>query len=257
MTDVTILTTCYNHEKYLPSLVDGVVSQSHKANIQWNFINDGSTDGSLDEILRLTRYLPSNIDFTLISNGVNQGAFESLIRVGSIEPRGKYCTILEADDYWKPNFLEKTLSFLEANPTYSAVHTDTDYMYPDRLELSHWKNSGRFDDSGHNLGPIPEGKIFNELIKNNFIMTCSFIGKTECFLKYNKVSLFQKPPFEYSFTDYPFYLGLSRFNNIGYIDKSLAVYRINPSGASNNPETRSKIIQDTQKIKNDALIGRI
>lgn len=255
--DVTILTTCYNHENYIDTLFDGVIAQNSKYNIQWNLINDGSTDQSLDKILSRSKELPTNIDFTLISNFKNQGAFESLIRVGSIEPRGKYCCILEADDYWKPDFLYKTIQFLDSNPSYSAVHTDTDYLYSDRVELDHWKTSGRYDDFGNRLEGIPEGKIFNELVKNNFIMTCSFIGKTDCFLKYNKVKTFQNPPYEYSFTDYPFYLGLARFNNIGYIDSSCAVYRVNPSGASNNPEKRSIIVADTQRIKNDALIGRI
>lgn len=259
MTDVSIITTCYNHKRFLESLFNGVMGQDKSLKIQWTIVDDGSTDGSREEIFTLSKLLPPNVDLTVISNLQNQGPFESLIRAGSIEQRGRYTTILEADDYWRKDFLAETVSFLDNNPSFVAVHTDTDYINVDQntVEFSHWKTSGRYDDYGNHYDSIPSGRVFEELVKNNFIMTCSFIAKTSAFAQYNKVKAFSLPPYEYSFTDYPFYLGLARFNNIGYIDKSLAVYRVHSSSASNNPEKRSKVISDTQRMKNDAIIGRL
>jgi len=110
---VSIVTPCYNAEKYIADTLRSVQSQSWTA---WELIivNDGSTDQSHEVILpfladpRIHYYRQANAGVSAARNH------------GLEKARGSHVLFLDADDLLERSFLEKRLRFLEQHPQYTA-----------------------------------------------------------------------------------------------------------------------------------------
>lgn len=106
---VSVLVPIYNVEKYLAKCLDSLVSQTYD-DFEAICINDGSTDGSRQII---QRYLDADPRFRVIDKA-NSGYGASMNR-GLDSARGKYVAILESDDFFEPDALEKLVTTAEAN----------------------------------------------------------------------------------------------------------------------------------------------
>lgn len=255
--DVTILTLVYNHKAYLPQLFASIASQDARFRIEWYLIDDASPDDSATEVRRLIGLLPANVHAQLIVNERNQGVNPALTRVMTLAPHGRYALLLEGDDYWHPDYLTETIGFLDEHPDYGAVHTDVNHylMGEDRFVYNYWQTVGRNTGAGFSTD-IPEGDVFEELLKHNFIQTCSFIARSEIFYQYMNVPTYAHPPFEYPFMDYPYFLGVARNHKIGFIKRALATYRISSQGMNANPANRSLMHYASLRMTYDAKHGR-
>lgn len=255
--DVTIFTLVYNHKAYLPQLFAGMAMQDPAIHVQWYILDDASPDGSAALVRTLIETLPSHIHAMLIENSENLGATASGIRILSQPITGRYCMLLEGDDYFKEGFLQKAVQFLDTHPDYVAVHTDIDhYIAKDnRFIYDYWQSIGRNTGRGYST-EIPEGYIFDELLVHNFIQTCAFLTRHEIFLRYLDLQAYAAPPFEYHFMDYPFYLNIARSHKIGFIPESLSVYRINLQGMNSNPANRARMHYASLRMIYDAKHGR-
>lgn len=92
---VTVLN--YNYAHYLPQCLDSILSQTWK-DFELILINDCSTDNSLEVI---QPYL-ADPRIRLVDHQQNKGYISSLIE-GSELSRGKYITVISADDYCVSN----------------------------------------------------------------------------------------------------------------------------------------------------------
>jgi len=130
--------------------------------------------------------------------------------------KAKYIAMCEGDDYWTdPYKLQKQIDFLESNPGYGMVHTDCDLYY---------QKEGKLIQNRNRTTNIPEGYIFNELLKNNFISTLTVVCETGIIRKASEV-VFSKQQ-KFMMGDYPLWLEISKNTKIGYLSDSTAVYRI-------------------------------
>lgn len=252
MARVLILTAFYKQEDYMQSYVGSLLGQSFK-DFRVVFISD---DPEMNKRL-VTSQLVRLDKVQAIYHAKNLGAFatfKELTKIAS-ESSEDYVMILEADDFLSHEFLNKTVSALDSlPPSYLAVHTDTHFFHPDgRVELCHWKTNGRYDNFGNHSPDIPEGDVFDELVKNNFIMTCAMLMKRQAFVENNDLEFFEACKFIMS--DYPLYLKLARKGKIGYIDQPLSNYRVSNQGVSNNPETRGAFVEATLRIQRMAREG--
>lgn len=108
MTDglVSIITPCYNGAKYIAETVEAVMAQTYPS---WEMIvvDDGSTD-DLDAVM--APYLAQDARLSLLhrANGGSAAARNTGLR----EAQGQYIALLDADDVWHPDFLEKQLAFM-------------------------------------------------------------------------------------------------------------------------------------------------
>jgi len=112
---ISVIIPAYNHEKYIAEAITSVLNQSCQ-DFELIIINDGSTDSTEQRILsiqdRRIQYLSQK----------NSGA-HSAINLGISLARGEYVSILNSDDVYAPDRLEKCLDFLEHHPGYSVVMT--------------------------------------------------------------------------------------------------------------------------------------
>lgn len=106
---VSLLVPIYNVEKYLRKCLNSAKNQTLE-NIEIICINDGSTDGS-PSIIR--EYIAEDSRFKIVDKE-NSGYGASMNR-GLDLAQGKYIGILESDDFFEPDALERLVNAAEEN----------------------------------------------------------------------------------------------------------------------------------------------
>lgn len=116
MLSVTVLN--YNYAHYLPQCLDSILRQTW-TDFELLLINDRSTDNSLEVI---EPYL-ADPRIILINHEQNRGYIASLIE-GSNRSRGKYITVISADDFCvSDGAFESLLNVLESDPEIAWAHS--------------------------------------------------------------------------------------------------------------------------------------
>jgi len=110
---VSVITPCYNHGKYVRDTIESVVKQTYK-NIEYFVIDDGSTDNSTEVIEKLRKKY--NFNFEVQKNRGLAFTMNKLVT----KCKGKYIALLESDDVWTLDKIERQVAFLEANPEVSV-----------------------------------------------------------------------------------------------------------------------------------------
>lgn len=112
--DLSIVIPIYNGALLVDRCLDSIFSQSTHYSYEVVIVDDGSTDNTVDLIK--ARKEPNIVLFQ------QQNAGPAVARNKGVElAEGKYCAYLDADDYWMPGFIEKTVSFLEEHKECVAV----------------------------------------------------------------------------------------------------------------------------------------
>lgn len=107
---VSIITPCYNSEKYLSQAIQSVLNQTFQ-NWELLLIDDCSSDTTYTIITDFTSQDPRIKAFKL---DTNSGAGKAR-NLGIQKASGNYIAFLDADDLWKPEKLEKQLYFMQSH----------------------------------------------------------------------------------------------------------------------------------------------
>lgn len=113
---ISIIMPVYNGERYIFNSISSVLNQTYQ-NFQLIIINDGSTDSTENIILsfkdpRIEYYkLETNHHIAYVTNY----AFQKV--------NGTYVALIDSDDMWSPQKLEKQYQWLIDHPKYMAVFT--------------------------------------------------------------------------------------------------------------------------------------
>lgn len=134
---VSVKMTTYNHEKYIAQAIQSVLMQKTDFPFELLIGEDASTDGTREICLDFARRYPSMIRLFLRDgknkihlNGRPTGKANSLALSGCC--RGKYCAVLEGDDFWiDVEKLQLQYNFLESNPQYQMCGAVALYLRAD------------------------------------------------------------------------------------------------------------------------------
>lgn len=119
---VSICILCYNHEKFIAKVLDGILEQEISFDIKIYINDDCSIDNSLKIIEEYQKKEISKIE--LFRNDKNKGQKEGVINLLN-QARGKYIVLMDGDDYWIYNKkLQTQIDFLEKNLDYIAYCHD-------------------------------------------------------------------------------------------------------------------------------------
>lgn len=122
---VSIITPCYNGERYLDRYFSSVIQQTYQP-LELIFINDGSTDRTAEIAARYRPVLEEKgIQFTYLHQE-NAGQAAALNR-GLKLFTGEYLTWPDADDEMTPDCIEKKVAYLQAHPEMQMVRSDGIY----------------------------------------------------------------------------------------------------------------------------------
>ncbi len=111
---VSIITPCYNGEKFVSRFLDSVLDQSY-TNIELIVINDGSTDQT-EQILKSyeIKFKEKGIKFIHLfqSNGGQSSAINKGLEIFS----GEYLTWPDSDDILTPDAIEIKIKYMDEHP---------------------------------------------------------------------------------------------------------------------------------------------
>lgn len=104
---VSIITPCYNGERFIAETIESVLRQTYT---DWEMIvvDDGSGDGTA-RIAADYAARDGRIQLVRQPNGGTASARNNAMR----RARGQYIALLDADDVWDANFLERQLAFMK------------------------------------------------------------------------------------------------------------------------------------------------
>lgn len=124
---VTVFTRSLNARPYIEQCLDSVLSQTY-TNFEYILLDNGSTDGA-SEIMR--QYAGKDSRIQLI-------AYDTVRKFPTLgfaakKARGEYLTVIDSDDWWEPDYLERLTSFLENNQLDLAVTGTINYYEPDGI----------------------------------------------------------------------------------------------------------------------------
>lgn len=214
---VSIIVPVYNSERYLPTLLDSIQSQTYR-NLEIICVNDGSTDHSL----RIVNAYARTDDRILVVDKSNSGA-ASTRNVGLEHVHGDYLCFVDSDDYIVDRAIEKLV--------YTALMADVDAVIFDM---------DNFDDRTGQTSPT--NAVVKEHVPSNIVFTCSDVPnfyKRVVGFTVNKLyrssylkDLNLRFPLIGAHEDMPFtYLALSSAQSLFYLDETLYFYRRDREGS--------------------------
>ena len=103
---VSIITPCYNGERFLAETIESVLGQTY-ANWEMLIVDDGSTDGTA----RVASEYAARDGRVQLFRQANAGTAAARNN-GMCRARGRYIALLDADDLWDADFLERQLAFM-------------------------------------------------------------------------------------------------------------------------------------------------
>ena len=133
---VTVVMPLYNKRAFVVRAVQSVLAQTWRE-FELLVIDDGSTDGGGE----LVRELSDSRVRVVRTDNRGPGAARNLAVLESGAP---WIALLDADDEWRPQFLEKTLAAARAAPATVAVYTDV--VARDAVPPSRTLGSGPVED---------------------------------------------------------------------------------------------------------------
>ncbi len=221
---VSIIIPAFNAEKYIKTAINSALRQTYQ-NIEIIVIDDGSIDKTA-EIVK--SYKDPRIIY-----GYQKDRGQSAARNAGIKiAKGEYIALLDSDDLFLPEKIEKQVDFLE-------THLDCGVCY--------CKIYNFFDDRPDKLfyNPVPNysGFIFDKLLKHSVVNPLTAVLRKEILEKYGGFNDDWRRCDEQ-------YLWLKlAFNKVKfcYLDEVLAYYRINKNSLSNQAvylkETYEKFLE--------------
>lgn len=102
---VSIITPTYNSEKFIADTIKSVQNQTY-TNWEMIIVDDGSSDETKAIVQNINKFEKR---IQLLENAENIGPAKSR-NVGIEKAKGKYLTFIDADDLWKPHFIESSIN---------------------------------------------------------------------------------------------------------------------------------------------------
>jgi len=234
---ISVIIPTYNRKDYLENTINSVLNQSWKdGEIELVIVDDCSSDGTEEYIKSL-----EDKRIKYFKNKINKGAAKSR-NIGVQNSTGEYIAFIDSDTIWYKDKLLKQIPLLLENPN-KVIYCRYKKQAGDKwlLEPKEIKN----------------GKIFDDLMYQNFVDTPSAIMKKELFLSVdgfdNNLPRFQ---------DWDLFLRLSKNYEFIGIEEPLYDSLTLPGSITTNHEARLKalnIIFEKNKeyiLKNDVLLER-
>ncbi len=156
MPKVSVNIPCYNGEKFIAKTIQSVLNQTF-SDFEIVIINDGSSDRT-EEIVR--KFTDPRIKYF---SQVNHGLAYTRNRAVSLSS-GEFIGLLDQDDAWLPQKLERQIELFDRNPTLGLVYSESYLVYPEGMKVL----ASRFFN-------YRRGYVFKEMLSDYFIVVSTAI----------------------------------------------------------------------------------
>jgi glycosyltransferase involved in cell wall biosynthesis len=222
---ISVVMITYMHENQIYDAINGVLMQECDFEIELIIANDCSPDNTDLIVNKVIKEHPNSSWINYTRHEENKGMKSNFIWAIK-QCTGNYIALCEGDDYWTdPLKLNKQVTFLENSPDYVMCFHKVDIL----------KLNGKIVPDFITILPENFHKRDVLLKNSNYIHTPSVLFR-------NIVNIF---PEIYKLSpegDYIFYILLTKYGKIGYLNENMAVYRYGHGFISRNKNNYFKNI---------------
>jgi len=210
---VSVIIPCFNREHFIAATVNSVFAQTWP-NIELIVVDDGCTDGSR-KILESYGHRLTILEHPGRANRGQSAAINLGLRYSS----GDYLAILDSDDLFMPEKIEKQVLFLEAKPEIGLVYANCIYIDENGKEICkmHYGNHGPPKGPEQVLEDCCYNVPSNSLFRRSVFEKVGFLDEA---LR--------------SAQDHDYGIRIAEVTRIGYLDECLWYYRRHGGSISNN-----------------------
>lgn len=227
---VSVCVPAYNEEEYLPVTIESVLDQTFE-DFELVVADDGSTDGTRDVVESYAED-DDRVEYVYQENAGVATAQNTAIEHAS----GQFVAILEADDLWEPQKLERHVEVM--------TETGADMTHSDAYVVD---GDGNVTGTHFEDGPPPRQDdretFLRELFYRNFVCTPTVVIRN---------SVIGDRPFDESYDqshDHDLWVRIAAEHDVRYIDEPLARKRFHGGNLSGNyenaTEMREKFVETT------------
>lgn len=215
MSNVAVVIPLYNHERYIARAIESVRSQTRPVE-KIVIVDDGSTDGSVEVVRGIC---DPRVELTLQANA---GAHQAINR-GIEQARDcEFVAILNSDDFFEPERIEKCVTFLQKKANLAVVCTGLQLIGEDDLDLPLSAPRAKWFDAVWSLRE-------EELTLPEWLGIANFIGTTSNIVARTRY-LLDHHFRAYRYThDYFFLIVCALENRLGILPEPLLNYRAHPA----------------------------
>ncbi|MBO4374957.1 MAG: glycosyltransferase family 2 protein [Lachnospiraceae bacterium] len=215
---VSIIIPVYNAAPFIRAAVSSILSQDSDAGYEVIFVNDASTDNSLEIIGEFCE----RENFSFFSSDGHIGPAKARNKGISLA-KGRYITFLDADDMWEPEKLSLQLKFMEEK---DCAFSFTGYEFADEEGFSIDR-----------IVRVPKEMTYKKALKNTTIFTSTVMFDTEKISK----DMIMMPDVESEDTATWWKILRSGYRAYG-LNRPLTLYRRSAGTLSSNKKTAVKRI---------------
>lgn len=237
---VSVIVPIYNAENYLHETIKSVFSQTY-TNWELILIDDGSTDSSYNIA---TEYVLMDKRVRLLAHEGRKNLGVSISRnLGIKSSKGTYIALLDSDDVWFSEKLEKQMQIFESCPEVSLVYTKLKTLFdinlPDFPEICGSGKVGMQD------------KIFVKMLNDEIWMPNSSVIFKKDVIK--QVGFFEEKLI-YQIEDHLFFTKCSFLYKTYFLDEILGYYRIHSTSYTVNTKWKKSIYEYFFSLMRDSLV---
>lgn len=230
--EVTVCIITFNQISFIKDCIDSVIKQKTVFPYEILIGDDLSIDGTIEVLKEYEKQYPNQIK--LLLNPVNVGGTRNFANVISCA-KGKYIALLEGDDYWtNENKLQIQYDFMENHPNLSTVFHEVKMIDRNNELIANLPKTD-FKKDEYNLKDL--------IIYDSFMPTCSILFRNNLF-KYFPDEFYSSR----NMCDWPLNVLNAEIGNIGYIDKSMAVYRSSSSDTAWSSQRLKNILESAINV---------
>lgn len=219
---ISIIMAAYNAEKTIGHSISSVLDQTYP-NFELLVMNDCSTDGT-EKLVESFAAKDSRV--RLISNEKNSGVSYTR-KHGLEEAKGEWIAILDSDDAWAPEKLEKQIA-LQEKTNADLLFTGSTFVDADGQPIS-WYLAA------------PAEVTYRRLLKQNILSNSSTLVRKELYAKHYASG-------DGMHEDFAIWLSILKEGRKAYgVDAPLLIYRIAKSSKSGNKFKAAKMNWNTYR----------
>lgn len=219
---ISIIMATYNAEKTIEQAINSVLNQTYP-DFELLVVNDCSNDRTV-ELVEDIEAKDSRV--RLISNAKNSGVSYTR-KHGLEEAKGSWIAILDSDDAWAPEKLEKQIN-LQKRMNADLLFTGSAFMDSDGRPIDWYLHA-------------PMEVTYRQLLKQNVLSNSSALVRKELYAKYYAAG-------DEMHEDFAIWLSILKEGKKAYgVDEPMLIYRIAKSSKSGNKVKAAKMNWNTYR----------
>jgi glycosyltransferase involved in cell wall biosynthesis len=212
---ISVIMNCYNSARFLRAAIDSVFAQTY-ADWEIVFWDNQSTD---DSAAIFKSYVDPRCRYFLAPVHTALGQARNL---AVAQARGEWCAFLDCDDLWLAEKLSRQVAIIDADgSSLGLVYGHMRILLDEGEKDSPWRQSMQKFVERARFPRMPEGDIFNELLKSDFIPMPSAMFLRSAFIAVNGID----PSFR-SAEDFDLFVKIARTHRVRAVQDVICLYRV-------------------------------